>query len=171
MPSRPSPQQNRPRHVKQTPAFPTRTPKQGYGRRTSKRRRRSRSPRWPAREIADDGLRGRARLSAIPHSSAPLPATSDISSGDLMCLGNIETCCDNLCVGSCHRLLARPLIYLIFLAALQQHRLVLSLHIRRIDVSNDFVFVACGPAPIDAGHPYDLCSEFLMGDRLTNELS
>jgi hypothetical protein len=69
--SRPSPQQNRPRLVKQTPAFPTRTPKQGYGRTTSKRRRRARSPRWPAREIADDDQRGRARWAAIPRSSAP----------------------------------------------------------------------------------------------------
>ena len=67
--------------------------------------------------------------------------------------------------------IGKALICLVFLPTLQQHRLVLSLHLRRIDVSDDFVFVACGRAPIDAGRLYDLFSEFFMGDRLTNELS
>ena len=126
------------------------------------------------------GQRGRSRAmsSAVgqdgPLSPVALHQTARhqrLFSAGSMFLGSIEICCDNLCVGSCHRLLARPLIYLIFLPALQQHRLVLSLHLGRIDVSDDFVFVARGRAPIDAGRLYDLCSEFLVGDRLTNELS
>jgi hypothetical protein len=54
-----------------------------------------------------------------------------------------------------------------FLPTLQQHRLVLGLHLGRVDVSDHFVFVACGRSPIEAGRIYDLCSEFFMGDRLT----
>jgi len=60
---------------------------------------------------------------------------------------------------------------LIFLPTLLQHRLVLSLHLGRIDVSDHFVFIACGRAPIEAGRLYDLRGEFFMGDRLTNEFS
>jgi len=58
-----------------------------------------------------------------------------------------------------------------FLPTLQQHRLVLGLHLGRVDVSDHFVFVACGRSPIEAGRLYDLCSEFFMGNRLTNEFS
>jgi hypothetical protein len=63
----------------------------------------------------------------------------------------------------------RFLILLIFLPTLQQHRLVPGLHLGRIDVSDHFVFIDCERSPIEAGRLYGLCSEFFMGDRLTNE--